>query len=482
MTEMKIAVGLVCGNTPEEFKGKWNKRWYEQASHISDNLIIIDNSTDGTGDYFVGKPKVKYYLKQENNERHMNRDYQMILDFARKLKATWVFNLDLDEVIDPARGGKELLTLAHGGMNEGMVFYSTYRFPLFEMRGDEDHYVLSDGGKDCRGVSKFYKVLPQYVFDPDNTHGSSIPENIENLGPVVDLKIKHLGHMTRKQRDDKRKQYDTQKKNDILEQEAFYMKEEDILIEKWKGWDWNLKREDSIFGKTNIIMLAHKEPEKFIKSYDTILETANSDITPFDITVVNNDADEKILEHIKNKKPSSSINVRILNSGGNIGTSKGFNAGAYHSLPDTKYVCFFNTDYYMEKDWLRKMILCFNHKKKIGLIGCMTNVTGSKEEKCESSKKLPNKYIKAECANAQMFTTKEIFDEVGGFDENIYPVEFEDLDLNESIKAKGYDVYVNGKVFGFHDHDVKKHAGRQESRAKNREYFKKKWGDKYKWA
>lgn len=234
-----------------------------------------------------------------------------------------------------------------------------------------------------------------------------------------------------------------------------------------------------VYNRTSIIILAYKEPEKFKEMFATLLITTKPKKTPYEIVVVDNNCHPKIRSFVNEQFENGHIHT-ICSAGKNLGTSKGFNLGARTS--HGHYVCFFNSDYYMQDRWLESMIDCFEHRKKIGLIGCMTNVTGNATEGCLDVKQLPNKYIKSKCANAQMFTTRKIWEEVKGFNEEIFPVEFEDLDFNERIKEKGYSVYVNGKCFGFHDHDASKHTGRLESRARNRGIFIKKWGDKYKWA
>lgn len=245
------------------------------------------------------------------------------------------------------------------------------------------------------------------------------------------------------------------------------------------------------YRKTSIIILAYKEPKKFKKMFETLLSTTHQKETPYEIIIVNNSELEEF--QFKNHSPMSfvdkmqwkalgnGINCSIFESEGkNLGTSKGFNIGA--DMGSGHYLCFFNSDYYMMDNWLKSMIDCFEHQPNIGLCSCCTNCTGNIVERYGTITQLPNDYIEAECAIAQMFTTKEIWEEVGGFDENLYPISFEDLDFNERIKEKGYRVFVNRKCFGFHDYTPSKEEGRTKIKERNRTIFKKKWGDKFKWA
>ena len=110
----KIIIGLVIGNLHESVRKKWPKRWYKQALNLGDEIIVIDNSTDGSGDFFLNKPKVSFYLKQSYNERHMNRDYQRILNYAREIDGDWILNLDIDEFFDERHNKKSLVYMALG--------------------------------------------------------------------------------------------------------------------------------------------------------------------------------------------------------------------------------------------------------------------------------------------------------------------------------------------------------------------------------
>jgi len=230
--------------------------------------------------------------------------------------------------------------------------------------------------------------------------------------------------------------------------------------------------------KTSIIILAYKEPEKFKKMFETLLKHTHQKRTPFEIIVIGNNCDPKIRDYLEKcdaGKYSKVEDFTVYLNFENLGTSKGFNQGA--NMATGHYLCFFNSDYYMIDNWLESMIDCFEHQPNIGLISCATNHSGNKDEVI-----FDNTYKEAYCAIAQMFTTKKIWEEVEGFDEDLYPVEFEDLDFNERIKAKDYRIFVNRKTFGYHDYDKTKSNQRKESRDRNRKIFYKKWGKKHTWA
>ena len=237
--------------------------------------------------------------------------------------------------------------------------------------------------------------------------------------------------------------------------------------------------------KTSIIILAYKEPEKFKTMFKTLLKTTSQKRTPFEIIVIDNNCDPKIREFYLMQ------DVKHFRYSENMGTSLGFNQGAL--IATGHYICFFNSDYYMNLGWLDSMIECFEHQENIGLISCATNHTGNKDEKINIFRNpiweqpmqadIPFDYKESECAIAQMFTTKKIWEEVDGFSEEFF-FGFEDLDINEKIKKKGYKIFVNRKTFGYHDHDAKIKMDDEGHKqiSKSREIFKNKWGNKHLWA
>ena len=228
--------------------------------------------------------------------------------------------------------------------------------------------------------------------------------------------------------------------------------------------------------KTSIIILTYKEPKKFKRMFETLIRNIDKKETPFEIIVIDNNADKEIKEYLEEQKENID-HLEILPE--NKGVTKGYNLAVSYSKG--YYICFFNSDYYMMNGWLSSMITCFEHQEGIGLISCCTNMTANKQEKVncklngnEAMVDLQDDYIETEHPIAQMFTTRKVFDEVNGFDEH-YFVSVLDIDFGESIKRKGYKRFVNRKCFGYHDYDVSKWKDLANIDKKNWEYFKEKW-------
>ena len=228
--------------------------------------------------------------------------------------------------------------------------------------------------------------------------------------------------------------------------------------------------------KTSIIILAYKEPKKFKRMFETLLKNTDKNVTPYELIIIDNGSDKEIKKYLLEQDENIDVLITLPE---NIGVTKGYNLGVGNSTG--KYLCFFNSDYYMMKGWLKSMITCFKHQKNIGLISCCTNMTANQDEKVECKLDgeealvdLPDDYKETGYPMAQMFTTRKIFDDVGGFDEH-YFVSVLDLDFGESIKRKGYRLFVNRKCFGYHDYDTAKWFELENIDKKNWGYFRNKW-------
>lgn len=232
---MKVCIGLVIKNN-EEFIQDWIK----SVENICDMIIVIDNGISEEGKkLLITHPLVKHYIIQKDVERNMSRDYQKILDIAREENCQWVINLDSDELI--INLDKKILYNFLINCEDDSV-----GFPLFEMRNDLNHYVMVRDYmkcelKDGRLVHKAYKTLSHFKFDEKDKHGCSIPHNCQRSKRFINVAIKHLGHMTKQLRDEKRNRYIEDQKltnemKDFVETKEPWFEEniEKITIKEWE--------------------------------------------------------------------------------------------------------------------------------------------------------------------------------------------------------------------------------------------------------
>jgi len=224
----KIAIGLVVRGGKE-----FINEWIESAERSGDVILVVDNDADDeVREKLINHPKVVQYHKQHFKNRNMSRDYQKILDMAREEKCQWVWLLDHDKYVPEFNLNSFRTYLLN-------TFDKSIGFPLFEMRNDEDHYVMlpkkGENDKHARMSHEMYKVQSHFAYDIQDEHSGVIPQNCTPSEQNVNVMIKHFGHMTKKLREEKRQKYINDKEkfgyDDKGELKAIWMEEDESKLD-----------------------------------------------------------------------------------------------------------------------------------------------------------------------------------------------------------------------------------------------------------
>ncbi len=225
---MKLAVGLVVKDGKE-----FIKKWIKSVEEFADVIYVVDNGADKeVWATLAFHPLVRQYHRQMDMGRNQSRDYQKILEMAREDDCTWIWNIDIDEIVHPF----DINSLLNRLLN---TIDDSVGFPLFEMRNDDKHYVMirdqDDSLKHCRLCHKCYKVQSHFKFNEKDIHGSSIPHN-SKPGEFIPIPIQHFGHYSKELREKKRKQYSQDTFKDFSEHTNTWLEEDEskITISKWR--------------------------------------------------------------------------------------------------------------------------------------------------------------------------------------------------------------------------------------------------------
>lgn len=219
--------------------------------------------------------------------------------------------------------------------------------------------------------------------------------------------------------------------------------------------------------------------ELCLKSVSAAIETIDAEII-----VVDNHSDDDSCQMVKQLFPE----VKLIENKGNYGFSKGNNIGVAQALGE--YLCILNPDTVVAEDSFEKLLDFAKNKPKLGVVGCKL-INGTGLFLPESKRNIPyvkvalNKMIgwsKQYYANhlsskdigkvdvlvgAFMFLKREVYNEIGGFDED-YFMYGEDIDLSYRILKKGYDNYYYGNITAIHF--------KGESTLKDKKYAKRFFG------
>lgn len=216
--------------------------------------------------------------------------------------------------------------------------------------------------------------------------------------------------------------------------------------------------------KLSFIIVNYKSKKYLEKCISSIREKVSG--VDYEIIVVNND-------NLDIRCPNG---IKLINTGKNLGFGAGCNAGARAAQGEIS--CFLNPDTEIVSENIPELIQEFNENEDVGIIGSrLITEKGETQWWCAGkeftlrrliknnlgiieSKKIWESRIPVECAwvsGAALFIKKNIFDQLGGFDEKFF-MYFEDIDLCKRARMAGYKVlyypyfaikHFGGKSFRF---------------------------------
>ena len=235
--------------------------------------------------------------------------------------------------------------------------------------------------------------------------------------------------------------------------------------------------------KLSIVIVSYNAPKHLEICLDSCQEALKN--CEGEIIVVDNNSPEIDFESLKKIYPT----IKYLLQTENLGFAKANNIGVENALGD--YILILNPDTIIPEDIFPKLIDFHQSKDKIGLIGVRLidtngnfhpeskrNIPTAKNSFSKLFKKLnkstSNNYYKLEVdefetapceilVGAFMFTTKQIYQEIGGFDAR-YFMYGEDIDISYSAELAGYTNYYKGDITVLH------YKG--ESTKRDKKYFK----------
>lgn len=182
-----------------------------------------------------------------------------------------------------------------------------------------------------------------------------------------------------------------------------------------------------------------------------------------EIIVVENGSGDDSLATLQSAGPG----VTIIESPENLGFAGGCNLGVTHSTGE--YVAFLNNDARPDSNWVRAAIAAFDSSRKIGAVaskvldweGKRIDFVGAAMTwfgmgyKPLTGDEVPN--LRSERhdvlfgTGSAMFVRRDVFAELGGFDEN-YFMFFEDVDLGWRLNLAGYRFVYEPSSVAFHKH------------------------------
>jgi len=231
------------------------------------------------------------------------------------------------------------------------------------------------------------------------------------------------------------------------------------------------------------IIIVNYNVKEFLQNLLHSIEKASSKILK-EIIIIDNASDDGSVEVIKDKFPT----IKLIVNKTNVGFGSANNQGL--TIAKGKYILFINPDCIVSEDTFDNMISFFESHPECGLAGCkILNSDGTLQLACRRSFPGPwtsftkvtglsnlfpasrifarynltyldeNKTYEVDAVSGSfMMIRKEVYDKVGGFDEQFF-MYGEDLDLCYRIQKAGF------KVFYVHTTQVIHYKGESTKRS-----------------
>tara|TARA_Y100000780_G_scaffold179369_1_gene164811 strand:- start:119238 stop:124442 length:5205 start_codon:yes stop_codon:yes gene_type:complete len=237
----------------------------------------------------------------------------------------------------------------------------------------------------------------------------------------------------------------------------------------------------------SIILLCYNHWNYTKRCIDSILK--NTTKITYELIIVNNNSTDET----KSELEKLSNDIRIVNNNKNLNFSGGMNSGV--KIAKGEYIVLLNNDTYCFDNWLSPLIELLEKNKELGIVTPITNRSGNESRVYIKHNNLMDYYSKVKnirfvlkdyesCDRAGLFCgamRKKEFEEVGMFDEN-YVNGWEDDDLSEKYKLRGYKIGITYNSIVYHYGNVTVGQGAYSKKNTNREYFENKWNKKWKSA
>ncbi|PID48141.1 MAG: hypothetical protein CR967_01250 [Proteobacteria bacterium] len=239
----------------------------------------------------------------------------------------------------------------------------------------------------------------------------------------------------------------------------------------------------------SIIIPAYNQAIFTYKAIESILQNANK--ISYEIIVIDDNSSEKDAIQIADKVR----NIKYIRNNNNLGFLKNCNKAV--SFAEGKYLVFLNNDVIVLPNWLSSLLDVLENNNDVGLVGSKlifadgilqeaggiiwNDASGKNFGRGDDPKKSEYNYLREVdyVSGASMAIRRDLFINIGGFDERFAPAYYEDSDLAFTVRSLGLKVVYQplSEIIHFEgvSHGTNVELGIKKHQVINRELFKKKW-------
>jgi GT2 family glycosyltransferase/Tfp pilus assembly protein PilF len=239
---------------------------------------------------------------------------------------------------------------------------------------------------------------------------------------------------------------------------------------------------------TSIIILCCNELEYTRQCLESVLRWTRP---PYELILVDNGSTDGTLEYLRSIE-GSPVRVEVIRNESNLGYPAGCNQALARSRG--RYLVFLNNDTIVTEGWLDGLVAHAEHDRQVGLVGPVTNCASGPQQipvDYQDLNDLPAfaARLRQEKAGSAfrvdrltgfcLLVRREVFEQVGNFDEQFGLGFFDDDDLCVRAREAGFQLLVAEDVFVHHFGNRTFRGLGIDCRqllVNNFERFKNKWG------
>lgn len=215
--------------------------------------------------------------------------------------------------------------------------------------------------------------------------------------------------------------------------------------------------------RASVVIVSYNAKQQLIACVESVLRSLPEDC---ELIVVDNASSDGSADAIASEFPDATL----IRTDRNLGFAGGCNLTARNQR--SKYLVFLNQDTIVQSDWLEPLLAPFEAGEKIGLVtsrilllnepdrinacGCDIHITGF--AMCRGMGQPRDSYPKpgavAAVSGAAFAIRRDRFDELGGFDEDMF-LYFEDVDLSWRAGLAAWTIMYSPESVVLHDYRLK---------------------------
>lgn len=235
-----------------------------------------------------------------------------------------------------------------------------------------------------------------------------------------------------------------------------------------KGGQTKETGEKPVDGSVAIVVPVRNGLKFFKLCFHSILSFTDK---PFTLSIIDHLGDLSTKKYFRAMHANHQVYLHRYDEEFNFAAEVNLGIREAFKFPQVKYGLILNADAVVEPFWLSKMLAVMESNQRIGAVGPMSNrAIGEQMDPSNIGKPSPTQRLSGFC----MMFRREVFEQLGGFDEQFVGGGFEDWDFCERAQRAGWHNVIAGDTHVHHFYRQFRHHEFDDSMKENEQRFFKK--------